>query len=592
MKQKKWPAAIDDFGTAVSYAKQIGFWRGMTEGGPLLAQAYEGAGQLLKALASINEAIEANKHVPGENYFLPGNLAIKARIQSKLRQIAEAESSYKKGQFVALAMLRTARTRNIERTLLAQLSDLYAGNFALLCDMQRFTQAFYVIETARGRLEAESLQEPRHPQSPDLPTIAEQQVTTWLFSLIDTDSPGLEQHLLEEITNTQKNLDSYSPPPYITVKPSDLSKVQSSLRAKELLIEYVLYTPSSYVLAITNTSIHAYTLPDKRVFDGQASSYRDKMQSRKADKKAAHSLFENLLKPIPEYADAASIVVVPDGSLHLLPFSALIDDSGSYLIQSHEISVTPSGTVFEILQHRNGRTAVASIPFLGIAPFAEKGSDIKSWVLKAKSSTRNRPTLLPESRSEVEYIAAMFPKPTLPITPVLIGPDATKSKFRKQPVSECKVLHFSTHAYVDPNFPDRSAIQLAPEHSGDGDSSLQIWEIRQLKLNADLVTLSACNTGIGPTDDVGIINIVDSFIEAGAQTVVSTSWDVDDNSTATLMKSFYRHLSNGQGKEEALRRAQIELLNTGAFPYYWASFSIVGDPHGTLYRIPNASHSF
>ena len=176
MNQKNWPAAIDDFGTAVSCAKQIGFWIGLMEGDSFLAQAYEGAGQLPKALAAIDEALEANKRIPDETYFLPGNLAIKARIQSELGQIADASTSYEEGQAIAITMLRTARTRDIERTVLVQLSDLYAGNFALLCKVQRYPQAFHVIETERGRLEAESLQEPRRPESLHLPAIAEQQV--------------------------------------------------------------------------------------------------------------------------------------------------------------------------------------------------------------------------------------------------------------------------------------------------------------------------------------------------------------------------------------------------------------------------------
>ena len=592
MNQKNWPAAIDDFGTAVSCAKQIGFWIGLMEGDSFLAQAYEGAGQLPKALAAIDEALEANKRIPDETYFLPGNLAIKARIQSELGQIADASTSYEEGQAIAITMLRTARTRDIERTVLVQLSDLYAGNFALLCKVQRYPQAFHVIETERGRLEAESLQEPRRPESLHLPAIAEQQVMHQVmqqqFRVVDAESSSVREHLLQEIADTQKSLDSYSPAPNVTVKTSDLASVQSSLRPNELLIEYVLYSPSSYALALTNTSVHVYTLPDKRILESQANAYREEIQDKKTDNKTAHTLFENLLRPVHEYAAATSIIVVPDGALHLLPFSALVDDSGSYLIRAHAISAAPSGTVLEIL-HRN-RRPLTSIPFLGIAPFSEKASDMKLWVLRGAS--RDLPPLLPESRGEVEDIAKMFPKSESADLPkVLIGPDATKAKLYRLPLDKYGVIHLATHAYVDPKFPGRSAVLLAAGHSTD-DSRLQLREIKELNLNTDLVTLSACDTGVGPADEVGIISIVDAFIEAGAKTVVSTLWHVDDASSAGLMKQFYANLSNAQEKEQALRHAQLALLKSGALPYYWASFSMVGDPDGTIYRtrIANVPH--
>jgi CHAT domain-containing protein len=148
------------------------------------------------------------------------------------------------------------------------------------------------------------------------------------------------------------------------------------------------------------------------------------------------------------------------------------------------------------------------------------------------------------------------------------------------------VLHLALHGYVDSQFPDRSALVFAPRSTAaSGDSGfLQVREILQLHLNARLVTLSACDTGVGPVGEEGIDNVVEAFIQAGARTVVSTLWELEDRSTAHLMKTFYDHLAHGESKAAALREAQMELARKGVSPYYWASFEMVGDPSGSLYR--------
>ena len=121
----------------------------------------------------------------------------------------------------------------------------------------------------------------------------------------------------------------------------------------------------------------------------------------------------------------------------------------------------------------------------------------------------------------------------------------------------------------------------APQFNDSG--FLQAREIRQLHLNARLVTLSACRTATGPVYGSGTASIVNAFIEAGAESVVSTLWDVDDRSGGKLMESFYRHLANGEGRAEALRHAKLDFVNSGEPPYYWANFQMVGDAVEPLY---------
>jgi CHAT domain-containing protein len=123
---------------------------------------------------------------------------------------------------------------------------------------------------------------------------------------------------------------------------------------------------------------------------------------------------------------------------------------------------------------------------------------------------------------------------------------------------------------------------FAPDPSGSEDGLLQVREIRSLHLKAKLVTLSACNTGVGPVGEAGVANLVNAFIEAGADSVVSTLWELEDHATEHLMAVFYAQLAQHSRKVDALRTAQLDLLNQGLPPYFWASFQIVGDPDGTL----------
>lgn len=178
----------------------------------------------------------------------------------------------------------------------------------------------------------------------------------------------------------------------------------------------------------------------------------------------------------------------------------------------------------------------------------------------------------------VETIAGDLPKPST----ILLGDQATETAFKRLPLNQYSVIHLALHGYADPEFPDRSALVFAPEARPTDDGLLQVREIRHLPINASLVTLSACDTGVGPVGEEGVANIVNAFIEAGAHSVVSTLWRLEDHATSQLMISFYGHLARGDNKAEALRKAQIELLNAGDPPYFWAGFELDGDPNASV----------
>ena len=184
-------------------------------------------------------------------------------------------------------------------------------------------------------------------------------------------------------------------------------------------------------------------------------------------------------------------------------------------------------------------------------------------------------------------IGSDLPKPST----ILLGTSATETNFERLPLSQYNVVHLALHGYVDPQFPDRSALVFAPQQQPTDDSLLQVREIRDLRLNASLVTLSACNTSLGPVGEEGVANIVNAFIEAGSQSVVSALWEVEDHATTHLMTAFYDHLSRHEEKAESLRQAQLEMMNSGLSPYYWAGFVLDGEPNGSLFRGAGGNYS-
>ena len=165
-----------------------------------------------------------------------------------------------------------------------------------------------------------------------------------------------------------------------------------------------------------------------------------------------------------------------------------------------------------------------------------------------------------------------------------MGPSATEAAFKAASLNEYRVIHLAVHAFADSTFPDRAALVLLSDPSLGEDGFLQASEIAQMRLQADLVVLSACETAVGPLQGQdGIANLSRAFLMAGARTVISTLWEIDDSSSLFLMKRFYAHLSTNQSAASALTAAKRDMLRTlgpKALPYQWAAFTIEGAEGG------------
>jgi len=162
-----------------------------------------------------------------------------------------------------------------------------------------------------------------------------------------------------------------------------------------------------------------------------------------------------------------------------------------------------------------------------------------------------------------------------------VGQQATESAFKKEPLDQFRILHLAVHGFADTQYPERSALVLAPDPKAGEDGLLQVREITRLRLNAELTTLSACDSGVGKLEgQEGISNLVEAFLAAGSKSVVASLWNADDVSTSALMENFYARLARGEPAASALRETKLDLLakfGDQLSPYYWAAFIGVGE---------------
>jgi len=268
-------------------------------------------------------------------------------------------------------------------------------------------------------------------------------------------------------------------------------------------------------------------------------------------------LYDALIAPVDEtglLAGKTRLVLVPHAELQYLPFAALLDPAGRFLVQRYELAMTPSASVWIALGDRTPGSSGAGV--LAFAP---------------------RPAALPGSNQEVAAIRRLAGADAQ----VLSGSAATESAFRRLAPTR-RVLHLATYGVLNKQNPLFSFVQLAPDGVEDG--RLEVHEVFGLHLTADLIVLSACQTGLGsgaladvPAGD-DWVGLTRAFLHAGARSVMATLWPVDDWATAALMERFYGSGDVAADPPRALAEAQRALLATPAtaHPFYWAGFLSVG----------------
>ena len=249
---------------------------------------------------------------------------------------------------------------------------------------------------------------------------------------------------------------------------------------------------------------------------------------------------------------------------------------GGSVAENRTVVYSPSATTFHLLAHEATAHDETQKALFAIGGIPYSRSSINRAAL-TRGSNRSGFADLPSSEDETRIAQGIFPKNQ---TTLLAGRFATEAALKREPLQRYRVIHLAVHAFADATFPDRAALVLLSDPTADEDGFLQASEIAQLRLNADLAVLSACDTAVGALmGQEGIANLSRAFLLAGARTVVSTLWEVDDSSSLFLMRRFYAHLAARQSPATALTAAKRDMLRTfgrNTPPARWAAFTIEG----------------
>ena len=369
---------------------------------------------------------------------------------------------------------------------------------------------------------------------------------------LERQAQGREADLmraLQEATVAEANQAGFAIPAVATVE-----EIRAGLEEGTALVEY--FFVQDHVLACVLTrdtsDFAALTLQPRvrkllQLLRFQLSKFRLDPQYVEKFKGAMfesiqahlHGLYQELVAPLRPLLGCSHVVFVPHGQLHHVPFHALYDGE-KYLIDQFSVSYAPSASVYAVCRRKQANRDGCAL-VMGIGD-----------------------ELAPSIEDEAKAVRALLPNSQL-----LLGADATEEALRNIG-SRCRSVHIATHGYFRQDNPMFSAVRL-------GTSYLSVYDIYQLKLPAELVVLSGCATGlnvVSPGDE--LIGLARGFLQAGAQSLVLSLWDVQDASTREFMVAFYRGLQSGNSKAVALQQAMKELRKASPHPFYWAPFVLMG----------------
>jgi CHAT domain-containing protein len=334
-----------------------------------------------------------------------------------------------------------------------------------------------------------------------------------------------------------------------------LEEIRSSLAPDTVLLEYYQARGQTYACVVGRDQLDIVGLGPithvrdlLRLLQFQFSKFRlgphyvgaFTAQLQAATETHLRELYAALIAPIRSRLQATHLVIVPHDVLHFLPFHALFDGQRC-LIDEFTLSYAPSSSVYRLCRTKqaksNGRALIMGVP----------------------------DRLTPFIADEVRAVASILSDPQ-----VFLGAEATADQLQRHG-EESRFVHIATHGLFRRDNPMFSSIRL-------GDGPLSVYDLYQLRLSAELVTLSGCGTGlsvvVGGDEQLGLVR---GLLYAGARAVLLTLWDAYDSSTADFMKSFYGHLKKGWSKARAAQEGMWELRERHAHPFYWAPFALVGN---------------
>ncbi|MBI4389853.1 MAG: CHAT domain-containing protein [Nitrospinae bacterium] len=607
-KDKKYPESVEYFQKALEMDVQLKSKWGQGYTHRNLGMSFMRMGRLDEAEGHIKQAVALSSEIGNKTNLVKsmlemGNLAIERkdcekavavfretgkmaeglRIQevvwrayrgegfclARLKRPEEALDAYKKAVETVDQMRAAIKVEEFQNGFLTDKQDVYKELVLLLLDQGKVEESFNFAERAKSRSFIDllgnqkiSLKNDASQKTYEKLLQQKQAIRALEDSLAkaaDDESAGkLKEQLAGERNRYQDLLievKSESPEisAFVTVDALTLQELYGLLGDDVALVEYLTTENELVAWIVVNGKIDVVRVPVKEAELGAlVKDYRMRIQRLAPAEDQSAKLYEWVVKPAEKYFKGKRVLgIVPHGQLHYVSFASLRDAEG-YLIEKKPIFYTPSASVLKFTFMRK----------------FEKTGRIKALAL-GNPDLKNFNYDLPLAELEANAIRWDFPE-----IDVLTRDKATESWVHKH-IGDYQIVHIASHGEFDSVNPLFSSLKLTSDLEQDG--SLQASEVFALNIKADLVTLSACQTGLG--EIVGgdeLVGLNRAFIYAGTHAIISSLWRVSDISTAVLIKHFYRNYIQ-EDKAESLRKAQLLVKKLYPHPAYWAGFNLTGD---------------
>lgn len=479
----------------------------------------------------------------------------RGRIAEQEGLLKEAIGFYERSVELLEETRATFKTEATKIGFVGDKQTVYQRLIAACCADAQYARAFEYVERSKSRALVDLLASKKEfaiqqGKGEEIIAILKQLDALETQDWREGAGPGSDERQRRSRTTQLSRLKTQAPhlASLVTVTSVSLPHLQARLASDETLVEYYASGEALVAFVLTREAIHAVPLPRANLTE-RIQEFRSAVEDPRADQwpVLAQQLDAQLIKPIEPLITTPNLILVPHGMLHYLPFGALSDGSRA-LIDRYHLRYLPSASVMEYL----------ATPAKREAP--------KVMVIGNPALGDQRP--LAYAEQEAHAVANAFSEST-----VLLRKEATETAF-KQLSGRFTYLHVATHGVFASDDPLHSGLLLTKD--ADNDGLLTVEELYSLKLDADLVTLSACETGLSKVSNGDeLVGLTRGFLYAGSRAIVASLWSVDDEATSSLMSEFYANLTTANARD-ALWQAQRETRKRYPHPFYWAAFQLTG----------------
>ena len=506
----------------------------------------------------------------------------KAKIELKLKQFDKAIKTTKQATALLDTLKPSFKSKADKLLLIENAYNLFEN--ALEATYNNYHQnknsnlsvAFFFLEKSKSTLLLEALLSTKAEKFSKIPNdillkeqIYKTKITELEKQLNNQATDALKDQLFSTKTNYRKFLDTLETTykDYYNLKYNpdvlSLNQIQKKLKSNTAMLSFFYGNNVIYEIILDKNKTYFRKIELTETLENQIKLFQRQISNPNSDitelKENAANLYSTIVAPLLNQINQPNLIVLTDGLLNYIPFETLIKDN-HFLVEDYAISYINSMTLLNEINQKNG----IKNSLLAFAPSFD--GNITS------SNLRSSLQALPHNKTEIQNINQYYKGD------LFFNENATLTNFKNN-AKNYGILHLATHAIYNDSNPEFSYLAFG----NDAKDLLYVSDLYNLNLNANLVTLSACESGIGDLKrGEGLLSLARGFYFSGTKSIASTLWKINDASSAQLMSDFYKNLAQEQTKQIALQQAKIDFLkenkdNALSHPYYWSAFVLSGN---------------